>query len=83
MTGLHDSISQFKESYLFDDNSHMSKNEMCVKIKTGLLEAVERFIPTKMTKTNYSLPWIDATIKRLMKKNARYLLPPIPICLHT
>ena len=68
MTGLRDSMSQFKESYLSDDNSHMSINEMCVKFKTGLLEAVERFIPTKMTKTNYSLPRIDATIKRLIKK---------------
>ena len=68
MTGLRDHMSQFKESYLSEDHSHMSVYEMWVKFKTGFLEAVERFIPTKMTKTKYSLPWIDATIICLMIK---------------
>ena len=47
---------------------------MWVKFKTGFLEAVERFIPTKMTKTKNSLPWIDATIKRLMKRHQKLCL---------
>ena len=51
MPGLRDHVSQFKESYLSEDHSHMSVNEMWVKFKTGFLEAVERFIPSKMTKT--------------------------------
>ena len=68
MTGLRDHMSQFKESYLSEDHSHMSVNEMWVKFKTGFLEAVERFIPIKMTKTKYSLPWIDATNICLMIK---------------
>ena len=50
MTGLRDHMSQFKESYLSEDHSHMLVSEMWVKFKTGFLEAVERFIPTKMTK---------------------------------
>ena len=25
-------------------------------------------VPSKMTKTKYSVPWIDVTIKRLLKK---------------
>ena len=53
----------------------MSVNEMWVKFKTGFLEAVERFIPSKMTKTKYSLPWIDATIKRLIKRRQKLYLP--------
>ena len=47
MTGLRDHMSQFKESFLSEDHSHRSVNEMWVKFKTGFLEAVERFIPTK------------------------------------
>ena len=48
---------------------------MWVKFKTGILEAVERFIPTKMmTKTKYSLPWIDTTIKLLMRKHQKLYL---------
>ena len=74
MSGLRDHMSQFKETYLSEDLSHMSVNEMWVKFKTGFLEAVERFIPSKMTKTKYSLPWIDATIKRLMKRRQKLYL---------
>ena len=48
MTGLRDHVSQFKESYLSADHSHMSVNEMRVKFKLGFLEAVQRFIPTKV-----------------------------------
>ena len=44
MTSLRNHMSQFKESYLSEDHSHMSVNEMWVKFKTGFLEAVERFI---------------------------------------
>ena len=36
--------------------------------KSEILEAIERFIPTKITKTKYSLPWIDTSIKRLIRK---------------
>ena len=56
---------------LWKDHSHMSVNDMWVKFKTGFVEAVERFIPSKMTKTKYSVPWIDATIKRLVKNRHR------------
>ena len=52
----------------------MSANEMLVKFKTGFLEAEERFIPSKMTKTKYSLPWIYAMIKRLMKTRQKLYL---------
>ena len=47
---------------------------MWVKFKTGFVEAVERFIPSKMTKTKYSVPWNDVTIKRLVKKRHKHYL---------
>ena len=47
---------------------------MWVKFKTGFVEAVERFIPSKMNKTKYSVPWIDLTIKRLAKKRSKLYL---------
>ena len=52
----------------------MSVNEMWLKFKTGFLEAVERFIPTKMTKTKYNLPWIDVMIKSFMKRRQKLYL---------
>ena len=68
MVGLKDHMTQFKDAYLSEDHSHMSVNDIWVKFKTGFVEAIERFIPSKITKTKYSVPWIDLTIKRLVKK---------------
>ena len=61
-------MTQFKDAYLSEDHRHMSVNDMWVKFKTGFVVAVESFIPSKMTKTKYSVPLDDLTIKRLVKK---------------
>ena len=74
MVGLKDHMAQCKDAYLFEDHSHMSVNDIWVKFKTGFVEAVERFIPSKMTKTKYSVPWIDINIKRLVKKRQKLYL---------
>ena len=41
---------------------------MWVKFRTGFVEAVERIFLSKMTKTKFSVPWIDVTIKQLVTK---------------
>ena len=74
MTGLRDHMSQFKESYLSEDPCHMSVNDMWIKFKTCFLDTVETVIPTKMTKTKYRLPWIDAMIKQIMKRRQKLYL---------
>ena len=74
MVGLKDHMTEFKNAYLSEDHSHMSANGMWVKFKTGFEEAVERFIPSKKAKTKYSVPWIDETIKPLVKKRHKLYL---------
>ena len=69
MVGLKDNMTPFKDAYLSED-----RNDMWVKFKTGFVEAVERFIPSKMTKTKYSVPWIDVSVKRLVKKRHKLYL---------
>ena len=68
MDGLHDHLARFRDSFLSSDHSRMSVNDMWVSFKSEALSAIERFIPSKMTKTKYSLPWIDSSIKRLIRK---------------
>ena len=51
MVGFKDHMTQFKDVYLSEDHSHMLVNDMWVNFKTGYVEAVEMFIPSKMTKT--------------------------------
>ena len=62
-------MAQFKDVYLSEDHSHIR-----FKFKTGFVEAVERLIPSKKTKTKYSVSWIDATIKQLVKKRHKLYL---------
>ena len=45
--------------------------EYDISFKSEVLVAIERFIPTKLTKTKYSLPWIDHSIKRLIRKREK------------
>ena len=68
MDGLHDHLARYRVSFLSTDHSHVSVNDMWVSSKSEVLSAIERFIPSKMTKTKYSLPWIDISIKRLIRK---------------
>ena len=65
---LRGHLALFKDSFLSSDHSHLSVNDMWVSFKSEVLAAIERFIPSKMTKAKYSLPWIDNSIKRLIRK---------------
>ena len=70
MDDLRDHLARFKDSFLSSDHSHLSVNDMWVSFKSEVLAAIERFISSKMNKTKYrySLPWIDNSIKRLIRK---------------
>ena len=68
MDGLRDHLARYRDSFLSSDHSHMSVNDMWVSFKSEVLAAIERFIPSKMTKSKYSLTWIDSSIKRLIKR---------------
>ena len=62
MDGLHDHLARYRDSFLSTDHSQVSVNDMWVSFKSEVLSAIERFIPSKMTKTKYSLPWIDSLV---------------------
>ena len=71
MGGLRDHLARYKDSFLSSDHSHMSVNDMWVSFKSEVTAAIERFIPSKMTKTKYSSPWIDSSMKGLIKRRDR------------
>ena len=71
MDGLLDHLAHYRDSFLSSDHSHMSVYDMWVSFKSEVIAAIERFIPSKMTKTKYSSPWIDSSIKRLIKRHDR------------
>ena len=62
MDGLLDLLTRYRDTFLSSIHSHMSVNDMWVSFKSEVNPAIEMFIPTKMTKTKYSLPWIYCSI---------------------
>ena len=71
MNGLRDHLARYRDSFLSSDHSHMSVNDMWVSFKSEVIANIERFIPSKMTKTKYRSPWIDNSIKCLIKRRDR------------
>ena len=57
MVSLKDHMTQCKDAYLSEDHSHTSVNNEWVKFKRGfvdMIEAIESFIPSKLTKTIFT-----------------------------
>ena len=65
-SSLTDSQSKLKPQVPAKVKHQAPVNDMWVKFKTGFVEAIGRYIASEMTKTKYSVPWIDVTIKRLV-----------------
>ena len=71
MDGLRDHLARFRDTFLSSDHSHMSINDMWFSFKYEVIAAITKLIPTKMTKTKYSLPWIDSSIRCLIRKREK------------
>lgn len=55
--------SMFKDGY--------DVQELWNRFKCSLLEAVDRFIPSKQSKKGYNLPWIDRSIRKILRRKKR------------
>ena len=51
------------------DFTHINVNDMWIEFKTVFLKAVDKFIPSKMTKRKLGYPWIDA--RMLVRKKEK------------
>ena len=73
MDGLRDHLARYRDTFL-----HLTiatcQLMTCGSVTCGseVIAAIERFIPIKMTKTKYSLPWIDSSIRRLIRKREKH-----------
>ena len=68
MQGLKDHMRAFADRFMSQDFTHISVNDMWIELKTVFLKAVDKFIPSKMTKGKLGYSWIDARIMALVRK---------------
>ena len=46
-------------------------NELWLKLKTILLDALEKNVPSKTTSTRFNQPWFNSTCKKMVRKKRR------------
>jgi hypothetical protein len=59
---------------LFIDMSESTNiNSQWNDLKSGCIDIMNRYIPTKLTSTRYSQPWINREIKELTRRKNKLL----------
>lgn len=68
---LRDDLVSFSRTFLENTPFARSLDENWSLLKQALLTGIKDHIPTKMTKTNRSLPWITSDIKSMIRRKDR------------
>ena len=71
MQGFKDHIRAFADCFMWQDFTHISVSDMWIEFKTVFLKAVDKFIPSKMTKGKLGYPWINARIRAFVRKKEK------------
>ena len=67
--GLRSNISSSSQTFLSTDYADI--DSMWSAFKTTVTSAVDQHVPTKMTSTRHTHPWVDITLRKLMRKKQR------------
>lgn len=69
--GLKSHMKDFSENMLAETTEDTPVEELWQSFKTALEEAIEQYVPTKMTKSRERPPWITAEVGKLLRKQRR------------
>lgn len=73
--GNYDSISQHLQHFYEQEFSNLPEsttvNDAWLLFKQELSRAMDSFIPSKMSSSRFSYPWIDASLRRQVRKKQR------------
>ena len=68
---VRDGITRFSQEYFSSEPESRSVNENWTKLKKSLEDLKESFVPSKMSSTRDTIPWINTKIKRLIRVRNR------------
>ena len=71
ISGMKEELSQFRDEFLTLDHSSLSTEALWQKFKTAFLQAIDKFVPSKIVTPHHSLPWVSNDLRRLCKKRKR------------
>ena len=53
------------------DSPNNSVNEKWLRLKSILIDCLNKFVPTKLTSKRQNLPWLDKSFRKAIRKKAR------------
>jgi hypothetical protein len=68
LDGLKKEVTSFSDTFLTAHTNTTNINSLWNDFKSGCLDIMNRYIPTKLTSTRYSQPWINREIKQLTRR---------------
>ena len=68
LDGLKKEVTSFSDTFLTAHTNTTNINSLWNDFKLGCLDIMNRYIPTKLTSTRYSQPWINREIKQLTRR---------------
>ena len=71
LAGIKHEANNISREFFFTDLYLRTVNENWILFKDKLHAAIDAFVPHKLTKSKYNLPWLTKSIKRQMRKRDR------------
>ena len=68
IAGLRDSISTFASTYVASDPEANTVNENWALIADNILKAIDKYIPSIMSKHKRHLPWVSRSLKNSVNR---------------
>ena len=69
MDGLRSNISSSSQTFLSTDYADI--DSMWAAFKTSVTSAMDQHVPTKMSSTRRTHPWVNTNLRKLMRKKQR------------
>ena len=68
---IRNDITQLEESFISENPSQRSVDENWTIFKDSVLQTIDRWVPTKISKTKNELPWVTREITHLKRQKQR------------
>jgi len=65
-------LEAFCQEYMAMDKSSLHCNDIWLLIKTKLHDLLKAYVPSKLIKDKFSVPWVDNEVRRLIRRRERF-----------
>jgi hypothetical protein len=71
MKGLTQELNNLSNKIISQASNNTTSEQLWVSFKTGILKAMDTFIPSKLSSKKHQTPWITPRVRRLLRRKQR------------